>query len=58
MKEFLKVLGAIIVLIGVLFLMVYYFGFQKNILLVLGGLSMFVGFMTHVFINKFIKDKE
>lgn len=56
MKDFLKVLGAIIVLIGVLFLIIYYFGIQKNIFLALGGISMLVGLLTHIFINKYTKE--
>ncbi len=52
MKNFLKGLGAIIVLLGVLLLMVYYFGFQTNVLLAASGITMLVGLLTHIFLNK------
>jgi 1,4-dihydroxy-2-naphthoate octaprenyltransferase len=58
MNELLKMLGAIVVLIGVLFLLVYYFAIQSNTLLALGGISMFLGFIAHILLNKFLKDKE
>ncbi len=56
MKEFLKYLGAIIVLAGAAILAVYYYGqSNSNTLLVAAGVTMVVGFFAHVIINKNLK---
>lgn len=54
MNEFLKVLGAVLVFIGALILMAYYFGSPSNSLLVAGGTSMVVGIIAHIILNKYV----
>ncbi len=54
MNEFLKVLGAVLVFIGALILMAYYFGSPSNSLLVAGGTSMVVGIIAHILLNKYV----
>lgn len=56
MKTFLKYLGPIILLIGTILLAVYYFTKPaENVLLVVTGVLMVVGLLTHVIINRFIE---
>ena len=56
MKEFLKYLGAIIVLGGAAILAVYYFGqSNSNTYLAAAGVTMIVGFFVHIIINKNLK---
>lgn len=53
MKNFLKYLGPILVLVGVAILAVYHFGSsQSNTYLVVGGLLMIIGAIGHVIINR------
>ena len=52
METLLKNLGAILVLLGVVCLAVYFFGVQKNGLLVAGLALEVVGVFAHVFLNK------
>ncbi|HRZ96651.1 MAG TPA: hypothetical protein P5084_03780 [Paludibacter sp.] len=56
MKNFLKYLGALIVLLGVVPLLIYHFGqTQSNVLLATAGVIMLVGAISHVVINKTAK---
>lgn len=52
MKQLLKASGALVVLLGVLFLAIYFLGTQTNTMLVLGGVSMVAGLILHIVINK------
>ncbi len=53
MKNFLKYLGSIIILLGVIPLVVYHFGtVQNNTLLASAGIIMIVGAVLHVLLNK------
>jgi len=53
MKDFLKYLGSILILIGVVILALYYFGVsQSNVLLTSAGIIMLVGFITHIVVNR------
>lgn len=56
MKNFLKYLGALLILIGVIPLLIYHFGqTQTNFLLALGGIIMLIGAVSHVLLNKKVK---
>ena len=52
MNTFLKSLGAILVLLGVVCLAIYFFGVQVNILLAVGLILEIGSLFAHVFINK------
>ena len=52
MNTLLKSLGAILVLLGVVCLAVYFFGTQVNALLAVGLGMEIVGLFAHVLINK------
>ena len=52
MDTLLKNLGAILVLLGVICLAVYYFGVQENALLVVSMVLEVAGLFTHVILNK------
>ncbi len=52
MNTLLKNLGAILVLLGVICLAVYYFGVQKNALLVAGMALEVIGLFAYILINK------
>lgn len=52
MNTFLKSLGAILVLLGVVCLAVYFFGVQVNILLAVGLVLEIAGLFAYIFINK------
>ena len=52
MNTLLKNLGAILVLLGVVCLAVYFFGVQKNALLVVGLVLEVGGLFAHVLLNK------
>lgn len=52
MNTFLKYLGAILVLCGVVCLAVYAFAKQTNALLVSAMVLEFVGILSHIIINK------
>jgi hypothetical protein len=52
MNTFLKSLGAILVLLGVVCLAVYFFGVQVNGLLAAGLVLEIGGLFAHIFINK------
>ena len=52
MNTFLKDLGLIIFLCGVICLCVYYFGVPSNVLLVCSLALEFVGILTYIILNK------
>lgn len=52
MDTLLKNLGAILVLLGVICLAIYYFGVQENALLVVSMVLEVAGLFAHVFLNK------
>ena len=52
MDTLLKNLGAILVLLGVLCLAIYYFGVQVNALLVVALVLEVAGLFVHVILNK------
>ncbi len=52
MKAFLKYLGVILLLIGVVFFVVYQFAVQQNWLLVCGLAFEVVGILTYIILNK------
>jgi len=53
MKNFLKFLGSILILIGVALLAFYYFGnMPSNTILASAAIIMVVGCITHIMINK------
>ena len=56
MKELLKYLGIIVMLIGVIILAVYNFGnYPGNALLITAGILIVAGAIGHVILNKYIK---
>lgn len=55
MKNLLKYLGVLIVLIGVGILAYYYFVAQSNLLLIVAALCMVIGLLGHIFMNKYIE---
>lgn len=56
MNEFLKYLGVIIALLGVVAFALYYYVFpSNNTCLILGAVALIVGFFAHVLINRFYK---
>jgi len=56
MKNFLKYLGPIILLIGTVLLTVYYFeNTASNTLLTVAGALMVSGLIAHVIINKYVE---
>ncbi len=56
MKEFLKYLGALLVFIGVVPLFIYHFGeTQSNSYLILSGVIILIGAVSHVLLNKKVK---
>ncbi|MDD3320173.1 MAG: hypothetical protein PHS59_01880 [Paludibacter sp.] len=55
MKELLKYLGSILILVGVVILALYFFGVsQENAMLAAAGIVMIVGLITHIVINRYI----
>lgn len=54
LNTFLKNLGVLIVLAGVICLVVYFLGQQKNILLAIGLGVQALGIVTYVVINKIL----
>lgn len=52
MKTFLKYLGALLVLCGVICLAIYYFAEPTNTLLWLSLVLEFVGILSYIIINK------
>ena len=54
METFLKYLGVIILLIGVVFLVVYNFTAQANWMLIVGLVTELVGIATYVLVNKYL----
>ena len=52
MKTFLKYLGALLVLCGVICLAIYYFAAPTNTLLWLSLVLEFVGILSYIIINK------
>ena len=55
MKTFLKYLGAILVLCGVVCLVVYAYGVQHNALLATAIALEVVGILSYILINKYIE---
>ena len=55
MKTLLENLGAILVVLGVICLAVYYFGVQVNALLVISLVLDVAGVLSYVFLNKYLK---
>ena len=55
MKNLLENLGAILVVLGVICLAVYYFGVQVNALLVISLVLDTAGVLAYVFLPKFLK---
>jgi hypothetical protein len=55
MNTLLKNLGAILVLLGVVCLAVYYFGVQVNALLVVSMILEVAGVLSYIFINSRLK---
>ncbi|MBO8460265.1 MAG: hypothetical protein IAA73_08040 [Bacteroidetes bacterium] len=56
MKTILKYLGAIIVLLGVVALAIYYYVAPSNAWLAVGGCAMVIGLLAHIIINHYIQD--
>ncbi len=53
MKNFLKYLGSLIILLGAVPLFIYHFGtVQNNVMLIAGGVTMLIGALLHVILNK------
>ncbi len=55
MKTFLKYLGAILVLCGVLCIVYYYFFTQTNALLLVSVILEVVGIISFIVLNKYIE---
>lgn len=56
MKSFLKYLGSLLVLIGVVPLLIYHFGStQSNTYLLVAGVVILIGAVFHVLFNKNVK---
>ncbi len=55
MKTFLKYLGAILVLCGVLCIAYYYFFLQSNALLLVSVILEAVGLVAFILLNKYIE---
>jgi hypothetical protein len=56
MKELVRYLGAIIILIGVALLAVYKFGTPSNYLLGGAAFAMVLGMFIHILLNRKLKD--
>lgn len=52
MNTFLKNIGAILVILGVACLAVYYFSMQENYLLVTALVLQLVGILTYIIVNR------
>jgi membrane protein YdbS with pleckstrin-like domain len=53
MKELLKNIGPILMLIGVILLAIYYFTqSNSNFYLISAGVLMILGFFTHILVNR------
>lgn len=52
MKSLVKYLGAFIILLGVLILVIYYLGTQTNTILVSAFVTMVLGIIVHIYVNK------
>ena len=52
MNTLLKNLGAILVLLGVICLAVYYFGVQQNTLLIVSMVLEVAGVLSYIFVNR------
>ncbi len=56
MKEFLKYLGPIFLLIGTIVIAFYFFNpSSANTLLVVSGVLMVLGLIVHVLVNRFVE---
>lgn len=56
MKEILKYLGVLVMLIGVVVLALYHFGdYPGNGLLITAGVLVVVGAAGHILLNKYVK---
>lgn len=54
MKNFLKYVGPILVLLGVIILALYFFGISNsNVYLASAGIIMVLGIVSHILINKY-----
>lgn len=59
MNKFLRYLGIILVLLGVLVLALYYFGMQSNFMLGTAGFLFVAGIVAYIVTNKmFMEDKQ
>jgi uncharacterized membrane protein HdeD (DUF308 family) len=56
MKTLLKYLGAILVIIGVICLVVYYFWVPSNALLATSLVLELVGILAYIIINRYVAD--
>ena len=56
MKELVKYLGAIIILVGVVLLAIYKFGMPSNYLLGGAAFAMVIGMFIHILVNRKLKD--
>lgn len=57
MNNLLKNLGPILILVGVVILAIYFFAeTNSNTYLASAGIIMIVGFLSHIVINKKVKD--
>lgn len=52
MENLSKYCGAMLVLLGVLFLVIYHFATKSNVLLVVSIVLMLIGVVAHVLLNK------
>lgn len=52
MKELLKNLGVVILLLGVVCFVVYHFAVQQNALLLVGALLEVIGIVVYIVVNK------
>lgn len=55
MNTFLKYLGVILLLLGVVCLVVYYFAVPSNALLVVSIVLELVGILSYILINKYLE---
>lgn len=56
MKNFLKYLGPILLLIGTIVIAFYFFNpSSANTLLIVSGVLMVLGLVVHVLVNKFVE---
>ncbi|MBR1631562.1 MAG: hypothetical protein IJ680_06860 [Paludibacteraceae bacterium] len=56
MKNLLKYCGVIIVLLGVLVEVIYFFGTRSNVMLIVAGLLIVCGTISHIVLNRYLAD--